>query len=179
MNSSVLANAVSKIAAFRLIGCTSRLAFKMLRHTAVKPRVLLPLAGCMVIAGCQPMYSLELKGEWRLQTIHTTSTATLSTEETLRWRDYRADFADRKISFAGRDCLNPNISSDWQQLGVVANRIGMNVDIFALNHETPVQLLHIDCENDARFAFGSEIIRIDEKRLIMAHEGVMFEFQLH
>ena len=177
MKSSVLNNVVSKMAAFKVFGCKSRLAYQMLRRRAAKPRVLLPLAGCMVITACQPMYSLELKGEWRMHNIHTTSSATLSTEETLRWRDYRADFGDRNIRFAGRDCINPDITSDWQQLGVVANRIGMNPDIFALNHETPVQLLYIECENEARFAFGSEIIRIDEKRLIMAHEGVMFEFQ--
>lgn len=179
MNSSVLSNVVNKIAAFKLLGCKSRLAYQMLRRTASKPRVFLPLAGCMVISACQPMYSLELKGEWRVHTIHTTSAATLSTEETLRWRGYHADFSDRNIRFAGRDCINPDITSDWQQLGVVANRIGMNPDTFALNLETPVQLLYIECENEARFAFGSEIIRIDEQRLIMAHEGVMFEFQPH
>lgn len=146
----------------------------MRRHAA---KILGSTIALLGLAACQPMYSLELRGEWRLQNIHATALSNLSSEQTLRWRQYNFTFAERSIQFADKQCLNPQISSDWQQLGVVANRVGVATEMFGLHHETPVQLLFIECENMAEFAFGSEIIRIDENRLILAYQGVLFEYQ--
>ena len=152
---------------------TTKAAF-MRRHAA---KLLGVTSVLLALVACQPMYSLELRGEWRLQNIHATALSNLSSEQTLRWRQYNLAFDERAIQFADNQCLNPQITSDWQQLGVVANRVGVATEVFGLHHETPVQLLFIECENMAQFAFGSEMIRIDENRLILAYQGVLFEFQ--
>src|SRR5690554_4222783 len=85
------------------------------------------------LAACQPMYNLELRGEWRIHNIYSTPASNLSSEQTLRWRQYQLNFTERTIGFADKECLSPHISSDWQQLGVVANRIGVGTEVFGLH----------------------------------------------
>lgn len=129
------------------------------------------------LTACSPMYSPELKGEWRITGFHTSASAELTDEEALSWLGYSAHFSERRIQFSRYDCHDPKISSDWQQLSLVAERLGVSHELLGLRAETPVQLLYIDCRGEPWFTPGGELIRLDEERLIMAWEGVIFEFR--
>lgn len=140
-------------------------------------KAVLGLLAIVGLAACKPMYSPELKGEWRITGFHTSVAAELTDEEALSWMGYRAYFEDRRIQFARWDCNDPRITSDWQQLGMVADRLGIQVDVFALRAEAPVQLLYIECAGEPWFTPGGELIRVDDERLLMAWKGVVFEFR--
>ncbi|MCL4409446.1 MAG: hypothetical protein M1356_03850 [Gammaproteobacteria bacterium] len=129
------------------------------------------------LTACQPMYSPELKGEWRITGFHTSTNAELTDEEALSWLGYSVHFGERRIQFSRYDCHDPKITTDWQQLNVVTDRLGVAPDLFGMRGETPVQLLFIDCHGEPWFTPGAELIRLDDERLIMAWNGVIFEFR--
>lgn len=134
--------------------------------------------GCaLLLSACAPTYGPELRGEWKITNIHTTANSQLSSSRAIEWLGYSAYFEERRIRFSKYDCREPGMTTDWQQWGRVANRIGMNPDIFGLRTDTPVQLIYIECSGDDWFTPGGELIRLDDERLIMAYQGVVFEFR--
>ncbi|WP_194757134.1 hypothetical protein [Aliidiomarina indica] len=129
------------------------------------------------LAACGPTYGPELRGEWKIKQIHTTAAADLDSGRALEWLGYSAYFEERRIRFSKYDCRDPGMTTDWQQWGLVANRIGVNPDLFGTRSDTPVQLLYIECDGEDWFTPGAELIRLDDERLLMAYRGVIFEFR--
>ncbi|TRW48081.1 hypothetical protein FM042_10510 [Aliidiomarina halalkaliphila] len=139
--------------------------------------VTMGLVLALALAACGPMYGPELRGEWKIKQIHTTASAELAPGRAVEWLGYSAYFEERRIRFSKYDCRNPSMTTDWQQWGLVAGRIGINPDLFGTRTDTPVQLLYIECDGEEWFTPGAELIRLDDERLLMAYQGVIFEFR--
>ena len=136
--------------------------------------VLMGLA--LFLSGCNPMnYGPTLEGDWALVSVHHSPVAQMSVTEAAEWIGQAAEFREHRVVVGERHCAEPVFQTDWQSLKEVLDEFELPADAFSMPPDAPVQTLAIECGGEPWEEPGGQLVRLNEKRLLVLWEGIFFE----